>query len=165
MAPNWSLVGSGTPTENTNALFQRRDGKSQKFSGTFDGEGIQSDATTIAPTENGPHFSSYFTLWIVKGRVRFEWYDVTNDKPILSGSEGKNHSSEIGVWIDFGLAGVDLFKEGTTSVKLSIVIDGDQDTEFYLDSAQLTQSAGHLPFFAGDGAVKLWLAANDELTV
>lgn len=165
VAPNWNKINTGTAAENVNALYHRRDSKSQKFSGTLDGEGIQSDAITIVPTENSPHFSAYFTLWIKEGRVRFEWYDVTNDKPILSGSEGKNHSSEVGVWVDFGLAGVDLFKEGTTSVKLSIVIDGDQTTEFYLDSAQLTRSAGHLPFFAGDGAVKLWLAANDELIV
>lgn len=166
LAPNWNKVSpGGTATENTLTKFQRRDGQSQKFVVSADGEGIESDAITIAPTGERPQFSAYFTLWIVKGRIRFEWVDVTNGKLILSGSEGKNHSSETNVWVDFGLAGPDLNKEGTLSVKLRIVVDGNQDTEFYLDSAQLTQSAGHLPFFAGDGALKLWKAANDELIV
>ena len=164
VAPNWNQIG-GAVAENTNSKFQRRDGKSQKFSSAIDGEGIESDAITIAPTEKFPYFSTYFTLWIVKGRVRFEWFDLTNNSFILSGTEGKNHSSERDVWVDFGIAGADLFKEGTLSVKLRIVVDNDIDTEFYLDSAQLTQSAGHLPFFPGDGALKLWVAANDELLV
>jgi hypothetical protein len=163
LPPNWTKLGTATPTENTNALYTRHGGKSCKVVGVVDGDGIESAATSISPTARQPYFSAYLSIWIVSGTVRVELVDVTNGKVYPSGDEGRAISNVHDHWVELGVAGLDLYTEGTLSVKLRIVQDGDGASEFYVDTGQITQSAGQLPFFSGDGATELWFAAQNAL--
>lgn len=166
LAPNWTKLGGagGTPTENTGILFRRRGAQSQKFASSVDGDGIQCDAITIAPSAIRPFFSAFAGVWLVKGRIRVEIEDVTNGIIIPTGDK-RATTNENTVWKELGIAGIDFNSEGTASIRLRIVVDGDIDTEFYVDYAQVTQSPSQQPFFDGDGAVALWLVANTELLV
>jgi hypothetical protein len=166
LAPNWNVIGTpvNPGTENTDALYTRRGGKSQKVETRTGDAGLYCDTINIAPSANRPYFSGYVTFWLVSGAVRVELLDVTNGRRYPTNDDGRAYTTKRGVWVDLGVAGIDLYKEGCTQIQIHIVSDADgADTIFYLDSAQITQSAGQLPFYPGDGALELWKAANDEL--
>lgn len=168
LPPNWNQVGGPTLLENTNALFSRRGKQSAQVTSKIDGEGIQTDLIAVEPTAERPFFSVFFTVWQIatnlsNGRVRVELVDETNNVIIPTGDEGRAFTSEVGIWVDIGVQTIDLFARGTKSVRLRIVVDGNTEGDFYVDSAQLSQTAAHQPFFAGDGPLELWKAANVEL--
>lgn len=169
LPPNWNGVGTPTFLENTSGQFSRRGKQSLQISSLLDGEGVQSDAIAIVPTVDRPFFSAYFTFWgiatnLSDGRVRVEVVDETNNVIIPTGDEGRAFSNEVGVWVDaLGVKKMDLFARGTLSVRLRIVVDGNTEGDFYVDSAQLSQTADYQPFFKGDGPLELWKAANVEL--
>lgn len=168
LPPNWNQVGGPSLAENTNALFSRRGKQSLQVSSLNDGDGVQTDLIAVEPTAERPFFSAYFTVWQIatnlsNGRVRVELVDETNNVIIPTGDEGRAFTSEVGVWVDLGVQTIDLFARGTKSVRLRVVVDGNTEGDFYVDSAQLSQTAAHQPFFAGDGPLELWKAANIEL--
>lgn len=170
MAPNWNKIGSPNVAENTDPLYTRRGGKSQKIQLTAKDVGIESDDIAIVPTVEMPFFSAYFTFFMIQkgdtpGRIRVELIDVTGGLEFIYPSEedGRAISNQVGGWVDLGLAGIDLNREGADTIRIRILTDADVNTEFYVDSAQVTQSAAQLPFYSGDGALDLWTAANDLL--
>lgn len=159
---SWSKVGTPTTSEETNALYARRGGKSCKVVATIDGQGIECSAIVLIPTASKPYFSAFVTLQIASGRVRVEVVDVTNGVSYPDGKTGKAWSNQSNVWTDLGVEGLDLNAVTCVSAKLRIVADSGAAT-FYVDSAQLTQTAGQEPFYAGNGANALWQAVNAEL--
>ncbi len=164
VAPNWTKIGSPDVAESNEVLYTRRGGASQYVKTTVGGEGIESAEFDVVPTDAMPFFSGYFSIFIIQGTVRVELIDATDfDTVYPSEEDGRAISNQAETWVDLGVAGIDLNAEGATTVKIRIVADKSQTTEFYVDSAQLTQSAGQQPFYKGDGALDLWRAANDLL--
>jgi len=160
----WAKVGTPTCAEETGGDYTRRGGKSCHVTCDTIGEGIETTAVIVAPTASRPYFSAHFTFRIVAGRVRVELLDVTNTRTYPEGTAGQAVSSQQGAWTDLGLEGLDLNAVTCASVKLRITGE-TATTEYYVDSAQLTQTAEQQAFLAGDGARQLWQAANDELAV
>jgi hypothetical protein len=157
------LVNAPTVAENTNALYTQFGGKSTKVTAAANGEGIETIATTIVPSGAQPHFSGYFSLWLVQGSVRVELIDITNNRVYPTGAEGRAVTTVRDTWVALGVAGIDLKAVASASVKLRIVADAESGAEFYVDACQLTQTGGQQPFFGGDGAVRLWFEGNNYL--
>lgn len=160
---NWSAVSTPTLTETTTVSRWRTGGKSARVETNADGEGIVTASMAISPSTARPYFSAYIALYVAAGRVRVEI--VTNAGLVIPNgtTDGKSFTSETGSWIELGVSGLDLNALGATSVTLRVVQDGSGTADFYVDAAQLTQSAGHLPFMAGSGPNKLWAEANRAL--
>jgi hypothetical protein len=161
---NWAKVGAPTTAEETGASYTRRGTKSCHVTAAADGEGLACDAIVVAPTAAHPHFSAHATVRVTSGKVRFELLDVTNSATYPDGKTGESTVVSTGDWWDVGVAGVDLQAPGCASARVRVVAHGGA-AEFYVDSAQLTQTADQRPFVAGDGARLLWQAANEELLV
>lgn len=160
---DWSAVATPTVTETTTANRWRTGGKSARVETNTDGEGIVSASMAVAPSTAKPYFAAYLALYLVSGRVRVEL--VTNAGLVLPNgtTDGKSFSSETGTWIELGVSGLDLNALSATELTLRIVQDGAGTADFYVDAAQLTQTATHQVFMAGAGPNKLWAEANRAL--
>lgn len=156
----WSKVGAPTTSEETDARYTRHGGKSLKVVAGADGQGVVCAAAPITPTADRPLFSGYPIVIVTSGKVRIELVDSTGGVAPTGGD--KAIVSELNVWHEEGVAGIDLFAVSATSAQLRILADGGAAT-FYVDGAQITQSASQEAFFPGTGANQLWHAINDTL--
>ena len=162
--PHWSKIGAPTAAENTNALYTQFGGKSSRITATVAGEGLQSpELLKRGPTVEAPYFSGYFMLWVLSGAVRVELVDLTNSRTYPTGAEGRAVTTEKNVWVALGLAGIDLYAVGCQSAVLRVLSDTPSGADFYVDAAQWTNSPAQQPFFAGDGAVRLWFEGLNHL--
>lgn len=163
-ADSWAKVGSCTVTKTTTATRWRTGNQSTRVETAADGVGLEVNAVTIVPNTASPYFSGYVSVQIAAGRVRVELVasDGSTTWVIPSGTEQKAWSNVLTVWVDLGVAGIDLKALGTgaTTVKIRVVQDGAGTADFYVDSAQITQSAGQLPFIEGAGGTRLWQEGN-----
>jgi len=167
-ADSWAKVGSCTVTKTSTATRWRVGNQSTRVQTAGDGIGLEVGNATISPTTASPYFSGYVSLQIASGQVRLEMVasDGSETWVIPSGLEGKAWSNVVGPWVDLGISGIDLKALGTsgaTTVRLRVVQDGATAADFYVDSAQITQSAGQLPFIEGAGGTQLWQEGNLEL--
>jgi hypothetical protein len=156
---DWSAVGAAALTVNVDTRYTRYGGQSIRVQASAGGQGVRTAAAAIEPTTDRPYFSGYMSFWLVSGQVRLEL--VADDGtvwPDVGG--GKAWSSQTAIWVDLGLAGLDLTDSSTALLRL--VADGGP-AEFYLDAAQLTQTAAQEPLIEGSGATQLWQEANRQL--
>lgn len=159
----WTAVNAPTTAEETNGFYTKRGGKACKVTATVDAQGIECSAITILPLTDFPYFSAQVTVYVESGRVRFELVDITNGRVLPSdGTTQKAYTSELKQMIDVNIGQIDLKTVTSTSVKLRVVSDGGAAV-FYVDSAQLTQTATVKPFFGGNAATVMWQAANQQL--
>jgi fibronectin type III domain protein len=164
---NWTKLSTPTLTRTTTPARWRVGGKSCRVQSTADGQGLETNYVTVTPSLEKPFFSGFLSLWIDSGQVRVELVatDGVTTWVIPEGTENKASSNERNVWVDLGVAGIDLKALGTgvTQVKLRIVQDGAGTADVYVDSGQLVNEAGQQPFYEGTGATRLWQAANEDL--
>ena len=166
-ADSWAKVGSCTVTKTTTATRWRTGNQSTRVETAADGVGLEVNAATIAPTTASPYFSGFISVQIAAGRVRVELVvsDGVTTWVIPSGTEQKAWSNVLSNWVDLQIAGIDLKALGTgaTTVKIRIVQDGSGTADFYVDCAQITQSATQRPFIEGAGGTRLWQEGNRVL--
>lgn len=166
-ADNWTKVLAPTVTKTTTSGRWRTGGQSCRVQSTGDGQGIEANYVTVVPSSQKPFFSGFVSFWIETGQVRVEMVatDGVTTWIIPDGTEGRAWSNEVKVWIDLGVAGIDLKALGTgvTQVKLRIVQDGTVSSDFYVDSAQIVQESSQRPFTDGSGPNRLWQEANERL--
>jgi hypothetical protein len=166
-ADSWAKVGSCTVTQTTTASFWRTGGQSTRVQTAADGVGLEVGNATIVPTTGRPYFSGYVSLQLAAGKVRLELVasDGATTWVIPSGTEQKAWTNVLNGWVDLGISGIDLKALGTgaTTVRLRVVQDGAGTADFYVDCAQITQSAGQLPFIEGSGGTQLWQEGNRVL--
>lgn len=166
-ADSWAKVGTCTVTRTTTAARWRTGNQSTRVETAADGAGLEVNAATIAPTTASPYFSGYISVQVAAGRVRVELVasDGSTTWVIPSGTEQKAWTDVLTVWVDLGVAGIDLRALGTgaTTVRIRIVQDGAGTADFYVDSAQITQTAGQQPFIEGAGGTRLWQEGNRVL--
>lgn len=163
-ADSWAKVGTCTVTKTTTGTRTRVGGQSTRVETAADGAGIEVNNGTVAPTTASPYFSGYVSVQLTSGKVRVELVvsDGSTTWVIPNGTEGKAWTNVVDVWVDLGVAGIDLKALGTGAItaRLRVVQDGAGTADFYVDSAQITQSAGQLPFIEGSGGTQLWQEAN-----
>src|SRR5690606_30224787 len=70
-----------------------------------------------------------------------------------------------GRFVKAGVAGIDLSALGITAVRMRLVQEGDVAASFYVDAAQVTESAGQQPLVIGAGPTQGWQAVNAKLAV
>lgn len=169
-ADSWAKVGSCTVTKTTTASRWRTGNQSTRVETAADGVGLEVAYATVAPTAASPYFSGAIDFWVTAGAVRIELVvtDGVTTWVIPNGTEGKTSNRDdtgqpvTGRWLELGVAGIDLKGLGTgvTSAKLRIVQDGAGTADFYVDAAQITQSAGQQPLIEGAGGTRLWQEGN-----
>ena len=122
-----------------------------------------SDAVPLEVSAEHPYVSGYARLWVVSGSVRVELLITTpdGDKTIPLGPVASN--SILGQWEDLGVSGIDANVMEATAAAIRIVQNGTGASEFYVDAAQVTESASQEPLVEGSGGTILWQAANEVL--
>ncbi len=140
------------------------------------GSGIVSSPIPVRPTEFQPFYTLQISLWVIQGAVRLELWDVTDCANVIiwppREADVRAVTTEIGNWVDnLAIApGEDFFigtTTGTTTTAFQIAVLADViDTEFHLDAAMLTNTAGGVPTFVeGKASNLLIIAANDAFSV
>lgn len=162
---SWTALGAPTITETTAPERWQTGGRSARVQTTGDGQGLETASIVIGPSASRPYFSGFARLYVISGRVRLELVasDGVTTYVLPDGTDGRAWTNVRDVWVDLGVAGIDLNALAATSARLRIVQDGPGTAEWYLDGAQLVQRAAHVPFIEGSGPNRLWHAANDHL--
>lgn len=162
---SWTKIGAPTLARTTTAGRWRVGGKSCRVQSTADGQGLETAYVPIDPSTALPYFAGFLSFWIASGRVRIEIVvtDGSTTWVLPDGTNGKAYSNEVDAWKEVGAKGLDLQELGATQAKLRIVQDGSGTADFYVDFAQLTQTAEQMPAVAGSGAIQLWQVANEAL--
>lgn len=94
--------------------------------------------------------------WSSGGTARQVWI-------FPDGTDGLAFTTEYQVWVDLGVAGIELQSLGATRIKMRVCQHGATSVNFYVDYAQVTETAGQQAFIDGSGLRKLWQAANLRL--
>jgi phage minor structural protein len=148
----WSAIGTPTLSEETSALYTQVGGSAAKVIADAEGEGIQSDAFSINPTNPNVYFSAFVMIYVASGEVEFYLDHSTDGRFPLEGADELAFTNEQGKFIQLAIAGKE-FPTGT--VRLKVVARNGAAT-FYVDAAQCTQTADNYPFYSGDAARALW---------
>lgn len=167
---DWSSTGSATLSESTLGARRRFGSGAVQVVSTAEGEGIVSAITEIQPSTDQPFYSAQVALWVVSGQVRLEIIDTSvntgNVIPDPDVDDEVAFTSVTGGWVDnLGVGGIDFLERGSTGLRLRVVSHSTDGAEFYLDVAQLTNTAAGQPqFYNGRGSNDLWLEGNKYLT-
>lgn len=162
---SFSALNGGQLVRETSKLYRQHGTSSVKVTAAGDGEGIQTGWITIAPTDPRPFYTAQIALWVAAGKVRLELVAETATGVQLVFPDGaKATTSIVGAWVEnLAIAGEDLRKAGAVRARIRVVAEAAAAT-FYLDAAQLTQTAaGAETFYSGRGANELWKEANRAL--
>lgn len=166
-ADGWSAVSTVTLTRTTTATFRKYGAYSTRCQTAGDGRGVATPLVTIAPSAGLPYVSGFIGFYLVSGAVRVELL-LTDGVQTWIVPDGVGNrfatSTERGVFIAVGVAGIDAKALGATQARLRIVQHGTGSAEWYTDHAQITETAGQLPFVDGAGATQLWQAVNLALS-
>jgi hypothetical protein len=161
---NWTAVGTPTIAKQVAAPFTAIGGQSIKVTSTADGQGVISDAVPIFPTATNPYLSGYAKLWVASGNARVELViNTPTGTKIFPLAPDVAAPTSAGQWFDVGAAGFDANAVAATSAQIRIVQNGVTGSVFYVDAAQITQSATQQPWFEGSGGTRLWQEANEAL--
>jgi phage minor structural protein len=118
------------------------------------------------PAQDGV-VSVYCQLGYSGGQSGTAWFDDVSLKLanpyVFPDAVQKAYTSQNKIWVDLGVAGIDLQRIAATQVKIRVVQDGTAAADFYVDAAQIAQWSTQLPYIEGSGGTKLWQAANDLL--
>lgn len=164
---SWTRLGTPTLARTTTPTRWQTGGRSCRVQSSADGQGLECNYVLVAPSSARPYASGFIAFWIETGRVRVELWatDGVTTWRLPDGTDGLAYSSKTGGWDLLGVSGIDIKALGTgvTQVKIRVVQDGPGAADFYVDAAQITQTAGQEPLFEGSGGTALWQAANAEL--
>jgi hypothetical protein len=161
---NWTAVGAPTIAKQTAAPFTAIGGNSIKVTSTADGQGVISDAVPIFPTALNAYLSGYAKLWVASGNARVELViNTPTGAKIFPALPDVASPSVLGQWDDIGASGFDANGVAATTAQIRIVQNGLTASVFYVDAAQITQSATQQPWFEGSGGTRLWQEANEAL--
>lgn len=165
----WAKVGTPTVTRTTAAQYVETGGKSARVQSTADGQGYATPLVSLGLSALRPYVSGLVTFYLASGRVRVELVATNGTQtwvvPDGFTPERKAVSSQLGTFVTIGVGGINLHALGATSVRLRVVQEGSGTADFYVDRAQITESAGQLPFVDGSGPTKLWQAVNQRLAL
>jgi len=163
-ADGWTGLGSPTLTRTTTAAHIETGIYSCRVQTTTDGAGYVSPLTPVKPS---PYVSGFVSFKLNSGAVRVEMVatDGVDTWIFPDGSSQKAVTNTTGVFVRAGVAGIDLATLGITSVRMRLVQDGPTAADFYVDAAQVTESAGQLPLVIGAGPTQGWQAVNAELAI
>ena len=165
---NWSKVGSLTFAESTSALFRRYGDKSLHITTSSSLTGVISDSVSITPSSASPFFSCQTAIWVVSGTVQLQLIDQTSTQgnvfPPVDSEPAK--TTVVGEWVEsLAIAGIDMSERSSTGLKLRVLALSTGGAEWYMDAAQITQTAGGgVVFNNGRASNQLWIAGNTFLT-
>jgi hypothetical protein len=161
---DWSAISTPTIAENTNALYTMVGGSSAKVTATADAQGIKTAAITIAPSDPHIFFSAFVSIFVESGQVEMYLEHSTEGRFPLAGYAEAAVTSEHNKFIDLIIAGKE-WPAGTVTINV-VAVNGA--ATFYVDAAQLTNTAAEYPFYDGNAARTLWqrgLVALDERSI
>lgn len=164
---NWSKVGVLTFAESTTALFRRYGDKSLHITATSSGRGVISDSVSITPSSAAPFFTVETAIWVVSGSVKLELIDQTSTQGIFPPRDTEPaNTTVVGEWVEnLVVAGIDMNERSSTGLKLQVTALSTGGAEWYMDAAQITQTAGGGGVFNdGRASNALWIAGNQFLT-
>lgn len=166
-ANGWQKVGTPTVTRTTTAAHVLTGAYSARVQTTTDGHGYATPSFPILPTTEQPYGSGFLQFKLVSGQVRVELVvtDGVTTWILPDGVRQKAVTKETGRFVSAGVSGIDLKELGVTSGRLRVVQEGAGAAEFYVDSAQATESGGQQPYVTGAGPTALWQACNARLLV
>lgn len=166
---NWADVGTPTVTEETAREFVRHGSSSAKVVVTNGGDGIQSDAITIAPTQTAPFFCVQVDLKIsaltAGAWVAVQIEDVTNSKLYPPTGIAAGVGETLDRWLRINVQpGINFHAVSSTSLRVKITTYNGVGT-YYVDGVQLSQVSSPWPdIVEGRSANRLWAAANEKLS-
>jgi hypothetical protein len=161
---NWTAVNAPTIAKQTAAPFTAIGGQSIKVTSTTDGQGVISDAVPIFPTALNPYLSGFAKIWVASGNARVELViNTPSGVKIFPALPNVATPSVLGQWDDIGESGFDANGVAATTAQIRIVQHGTAAAVFYVDAAQITQSATQQAWFEGSGGTRLWQEANEAL--
>ncbi len=161
---NWGVIGSPVIAKQTTGAFVKTGGNSIKVNTTASGDGVITASVPVFPTTENPYGSGYASVWVVTGQVRVELRITTATGTLTHPvPPAVANNSVSGQFVELGISGEDLKKLGATAVAILVLQNGATAAQFYVDSAQFTQTASQEPFVEGSGGTKLWQAANERL--
>jgi hypothetical protein len=166
-ADGWAAVGTPTLTRTTTAAHVQIGTYSCRVQTNADGEGYAGPNTDVVLTASDPYVSGFLSFKLVSGKVRVELVatDGVDSWTFPDGVAQKAFATAAGVFVQVGVAGIDLLAAGVTSVRMRVVQDGPGTAEMYVDAGQVTESPGQLPLVIGAGPTQLWQAVNAELAI
>lgn len=166
-ADGWATVGAPTITRETDGAHRETGQYSAKVETTQDGEGLACPLTSLLLTPDDPYASGAMNFKLVSGAVRIEMVATDGVDAWLfpDGQSQRAVTTILGQFVKAGVAGIDLLSLGASSARMRLVQDGPTPAVFYVDSAQITESAGQLPMVIGSGPTQLWQAVNQELAL
>ena len=159
---DYSKIGTPTVAQETSEPFTRFGGSSAHVTAS-EGEGIESDLVSIAPSDTRRFYSGQMSFFLVSGAVSIKLVDdLGNSFPPEEDDRGR--TSKVGQWADrFAIEGIDLQELGSSEVKLQIVAIGGA-AEWYLDAIQIENAAvNDQNYLNGRSSNLLWLAGLDFL--
>lgn len=163
----WGVVGSVITSANTNTLHRRYGTQSVRVIASSSNAGLQTDPITIFPSSDSPFFTGQITLLVKSGTVKLELIDESSTQDGIYPPEGSEpaFTSVRDTWVEnLAIAGIDLWQVNSTSVRLRVTALSTIGAEWYMDAAQLTQTAGGADAFYGKRASNsLWIAGNEYL--
>lgn len=163
---NWVAINSSgaTISESTSGARRRFGSAAAHVEATSSGAGLETTAISISPSSNRPFYTAQIALWVVDGAVELEMIPNTTGKFPPDDAE-KAKTTVNGVWVEnLAIGGIDLNEEGSTSVAIRVTSLTTGGAEWYLDAAQLTNTAGGAQGFYGARASNdLWLEGQRYL--
>lgn len=154
----WTEEGSPTTTEETGVDYTRVGGSSAKIVAA-DGEGIKCATITIAPVSPSIFYSFWSQVWVESGEIEMYAEHSTEGRYPPAGDEDQATTSELNKFIEL-IVETGEWPAGTVEI---YILARNGVATFYVDAAQLTNTAQNLPFFVGNAANKLWLRGLDDL--
>lgn len=151
---SWSKISTPTVAQETSVVYTRSGGSSAHITAS-DGQGLICSAFSIAPTGDRKFFAGFVTLYLISGKVRFEF---VHSNGLVYPDGQLAFTTKVNEFIQIKVENQEM-PAGT--VQLRVVSEGS--SEWYLDEAQLTNSSGAQPFYAGRAANDLWTRGLNEL--
>lgn len=163
----WLVVASATITKTGTAPYLQDGPYSIKVATLDDGDGISTPLIPLYPTAIAPFGSAYFNFYLSAGagRVELVLTDGVTSWVLPPTGSAKASATRQGVFDQLGINGINLYESGATAARLRFVQDGPTPMVAYISAAQMTNSAGFLPFFEGNGPRQLHQAANVEVAI
>jgi hypothetical protein len=163
----WTALGGLTTAKHTGAFTQV--GGASIYAADADlasGHGIQSPFARLNPSTLVPYLSAFASVYVAAGRIRVDVVIADASGTTLTvfpALPNVASSQYTGRWEQIGVSGEDLTKIAGAAKAAVRVWSAVDNTEFYLDAVQITETASQMPMVEGSGATQLWLLANDYL--
>ena len=163
----WDAVGAPTVAQNVERLY-RRYGEASAHVVAAQDEGLESAWWPVVPDERRPYGTAQIAVFVVSGKVRLEWDVADADGIFVTLPDTGDVAHTAGLlnqWTDadktLAIGGVDLLNDYDAAAFRVRVVAHDGPAEFYLDAAQVTQTAsGHEIYYNGLASNDLWRASN-----